>query len=91
MAVEKVEIKSKGQSLGEFDYEYPETLEDGIDLDGEEKVFKLYASQRKIRWVDSKRRELTGGGLPKAVVDALKSADPEVLKTIAESLGVELA
>jgi len=57
-------------------------------LTAKRRCSKLYASQRKIRWVDSKRRELTGGGLPKAVVDALKSADPEVLKTIAESLGV---
>jgi len=91
MAVEKVEIKAKGQSLGEFEYEAPDTLEEAIEYDGEDKVYKLYCMQRKIRWADAKRRELTGGGLPKAVVDALKSADPDVLKRIAAELGVELA
>jgi len=91
MGIEQVEIKSKGQSLGKFDYEYPDNLDEALDQDGEEKIYKLYAMQRKIRWADAKRRELTGGGLPKAVVDALKSADPAILKRIAEELGVELA
>ena len=90
MAIEKIEVSSKGQSLGTFDYEYPATLEEAIDVDKEEKVYKLYAAQRKIRWVDAKRRELTGGGVPKAVTDALKSADPDVLKKIAQELGIEL-
>ena len=90
MPIESIEIKSKNQSLGSFDYEHPSTLEEGLDMDGEDKVFKLYAAQRKIRWVDGKRRELTGGGLPKAVTDALKSADPDVLKKIAAELGIEL-
>ena len=91
MAIEKVEISSKGQVLGEFDYDYPETLEAALSTDGEEKIYKLYTAQRKIRWVDAKRRELTGGGVPKAVTDALKNADPAVLKAIAEKLGIELA
>jgi len=40
--------------------------------------------------MDGKRRELTGGGLPKSVTDALKAADPEQLRAIAAQLGVDL-
>lgn len=90
MKSEKVEIKSKGQSLGEFDYSYPETLEEGIGADGEESVFKLYTMQRKIRFMDAKRRELTGGGLPKTLTDKLRSLDKDKLAQIADLLGIEL-
>ena len=40
--------------------------------------------------MDNKRRELTGGGLPKQITAALKSADPDVIAAIAAQLGVEL-
>ena len=89
MANETVEISSKGQVVGSLDYEYPETLEDAIDMDGEEKVYKLFAAQRKIRAIDAKRRELTGGGLPKNILAALKGADPVKLAEILEKLGIE--
>lgn len=89
MAIEKVEISSKGQVVGSLEYEYPETLEDAIDMDGEEKVYKLFAAQRKIRAIDAKRRELTGGGLPKNILAALKGADPVKLAEILEKLGIE--
>ena len=90
MATESVEIKSKKQSLGSFDYEYPETLEDAVEMDGAEAVYKFYAQQRKIRWMDAKRRELTGGGLPKAITDALKAKSPDELRALAADLGIEL-
>ena len=85
-----VEVKSKGQVLGTFDYEAPVDLSEAIDVDGEDKIFKLYAQQRKIAFLNAKRRELTGGGLPKALVQALKDADPEVLKKIAAEMGLDL-
>lgn len=91
MNSEKITIKSKDKIVGEFDYDYPENLEEGLQVDGEDKVYKLYAMQRKIRAVDTQRRMLTGGGLPKAVVDALKSADPAILAKIASDLGVDLS
>lgn len=91
MQTESVEIKSKGQVVGTVDYDYPETLDEAIEVDGEDKIYKLYAQQRKIRFIDSERRRLTGGGLPSQVTKALKNADPETLAAIAEKLGVELA
>jgi hypothetical protein len=90
MQTETVEIKSKGQVVGTPEYEYPETLDEGLEMDGEEKVFKLYAQQRKIRWAEAERRRLTGAGLPSAVTKAIKNADPETLKRIADELGIDL-
>ena len=85
-----LEIKSKGEVVGMLEYDAPENLSEGMDMDGEEKVFKLYAQQRKITAMNNKRRELTGGGVPKALLSALKDADPEVLQKIAAEMGLEL-
>jgi len=92
MKTEELELKSKNVILegSPFDYTAPESMEEALEVDGEEKIFKLYMQQRKIRWMDSKRREVTGGGLPKQLADALKSADPAILAAIAEKLGVTL-
>jgi len=90
MQTSHVEIKSKGEIIGEFDYEFPDSLEEGLEVDGEEKVYNLYIQKRKINFMDAKRRELTGGGLPKQITAALKSADPDVIAKIAAQLGVEL-
>ena len=85
-----VEIKSKDVNLGNFEYSYPESLQEALQVDGEEKVFKLFTQIRKIRFIDEIRRQKTGGGLPKEVVKALKSADPETLRKIAATLGLEI-
>jgi len=85
-----IQIKSKKEVLAEIEYEYPENLEEGFEVDGEEKCYKLYIQKRKINFMDNKRRELTGGGLPKQITAALKSADPDVIAAIAAQLGVEL-
>lgn len=90
METVNVEVKSKGQVLGTFDYEAPVDLSEAVDVDGEDKIYKLYAQQRKIAFLNAKRRELTGGGLPKALIKALKDADPDVLKKIAEEMGLDL-
>lgn len=89
--IESIEVKSKGEVVGTLEYEYPENLKEGIKMDGEEKVFALYSAQRKIKARDAERTKLTGGGgLPKAITKALKSADPNVVAEIAKALGVEL-
>jgi len=90
MKTDAIVVKAKGVAIGTYDYEFPEDLEEGLEADGEEKVFKLYAQQRKIRWMDNKRREVTGGGLPKQITDALKSLNPDQLAAIAAQLGLEL-
>lgn len=90
MKTEATEIKSKGESLGKVDYTFPETLEEGLEKDGEETVYKLYAMQRKIRFIDAKRRELTGTGLPKTLTAKLKTLDKDKLAQVMELLGIEL-
>ncbi len=87
MKTEQVTIKSKGSVLEETAYAFPETLEEGLKVDGPEKVFALYAQQRKIRFMDGRRRTLTGGGIGSAMAKALKGADPAKLLKIAEMVG----
>jgi len=89
--IESIEIRSKGELLGTLEYEAPENLKEGIKMDEEAKVFMLYSAQRKIKARDAERNKLTGGGgLPKAITAALKSADPETVAKIAAALGVDL-
>jgi len=90
MKTETVEVKSKGQVLGSYEYEFPENLEEALDIEDDEKIYKLYAMKRKTNFLDAKRREITGGGLPTQIVKALKAANPEVLAAIAAELGIEL-
>ena len=88
---ESILIKSKGQDVGTLEYVYPENLEEAIEMDGDEKVFQLYSAMRKIKERDAERNKLTGGGgLPKAITAALKSANPDVVAQIAAALGIEL-
>jgi hypothetical protein len=88
---ETIEIKSKGELVGSLEYVAPENLDEGIEMDGPDKVFSLYYAQRKIKARDAERNKLTGGGgLPKAITAALKSADPDTVAEIAAALGVEL-
>jgi len=84
-----VEIKSKKEIVGTIEYEAPETLEEALQMDGEEKIFSLYAQQRKIRAMDNARREKTGGGLPTKITKALKGASKEQLMAILDQLGVD--
>lgn len=91
MKKETVEIKSKGQVLGTFDYEYPENMKEAIKVDGEDDVFKLYLAKRKIAFMDTRRRELTGGGgLPKNLREALKKMDPKELAALLAQAGVDV-
>ena len=77
-------------------YSYPETLEEAVTVDGAEKVFKLYAQQRKIRWADAIRAEKTGGASAEtkgltAKIRELAKSNPEALKQVAELLGIDLS
>lgn len=88
---EAVDIKAKKIVVATRDYSYPENLEEGLTVDGEEKVYKLYAQQRKIRWMDGIRKEVTGGGgIPKDIMAKLKSIDPTALLEALKSLGIEI-
>ena len=89
MQTEAITIKSKGDVLETSKYEYPESLEEAIKVDGPEKIFAYYGQQRKIRYMDGRRRALTGGGVTSAMAKALKSATPEKLLEIAKKLGDE--
>ena len=82
MKKEKIEIKSKGAVIEVAEYESPETLEEAFQVDGQEKVLKLYLMERKTRFMDSRRRILTGGGVRGALAKAFRSAKPEQLQQL---------
>lgn len=86
------DLEVKGKGLAEplkVDYPYPETLAEGIQVDGEEKVYKLYAQQRKIRFMDAERKKATGGGLSKQLTAALKSVPQDKLLELLAAAGIE--
>ncbi len=67
-----------------------------MQVDGSEKVFKLYAQQRKIRWADGVRAEKTGGSSAEtkgltAKIRELAKTNPDALKQVAELLGIDLS
>lgn len=88
----------KGEDKKVFEelYTFPETMEEAVQVDGTEKVFKLYLQQRKIRWADGVRAEKTTGtsaetkGLT-AKIRELAKTNPEALKQVAELLGIDLS
>ena len=94
MITEQVVIKSKKQDLegSPFDYEAPSNLEEALEKDGEEKVYKLYAQIRKIRWMDSKRKELNGGGIPSQIKKLIedKNLSEEDIMQLGTLLGLDL-
>lgn len=92
MKNDMIDIKSKGVvvSDGQVLYEYPETMEEAIIVDGEEAVLKVYLQKRKTNFMDTKRKELTGGGIPSEIKELLKSADPVKLAKALEKLKLEL-
>lgn len=87
---QNVEIKSKGQLLGAFEYVEPDSLAEGVQMDGEEKVFSLYKQKRKTNWMDAKRKELTGGGLPKKIIDALRNMPKDKLDRLLGDLDLDI-
>jgi len=92
MFTEQVEVKAKKLVIegSPFPYSYPESLEEALTADGEDKVYKLYIQQRKIRFMDSKRKEVTGGGIPKELIAALKNAPKEYLAKLLADLDIDL-
>lgn len=95
MKSEAVEVKSKKVAVegSPFDYEFPETLEEALEVDGDEKVYSLYIQQRKIRFMDAKRKEATGGGIPKTLLNLIKAKNlsEEKLLQLADALDLDLS
>ena len=57
----------------EFDYDEPESLEEGIEMDGEEKLIKTWLNERKTNFQDKKRKEMLTA-IEKAYLAKIKEA-----------------
>lgn len=74
MKVETAKIKSKEMNNeAEFQYAYPETLQEAISVDGEERVLNLYRQERKTSYLDYGRALLKAGKTPTEVTEAMNS------------------
>ena len=76
----KVSVKAKVGKLEktkEFDYDEPETLEEAIEEDSKETLFKTYLIKRKTNFQDKQRKDL---------VDKMTKAIQKKL----EELGIEI-
>ena len=76
----KVSVKAKVGKLektAEFDYQEPETLEEAIESDGKDELFKTYLIKRKTNFQDKNR---------KGMVDKMTKAIQKKL----EELGIEI-
>lgn len=86
--MENLEIKSKKDVVAIINYEYPESLDEGIQVDGVEKVLGFYLQARKARAMNDARTEAAGGGGTgmRALMKALKNASPEFLENLKTQL-----
>lgn len=72
------------------DYVYPETWAEAVKMDGEDKAFKTYLTERYTNFLDAKRREATTNAIPAAlkakVREVWKSGDKAKIKQLADLL-----
>jgi hypothetical protein len=88
---ETLEVKSKGQVVGAFEYTAPENMKEAIEMDGKDRIFALYLTRRKADAMTKERTRLTGGGgVSREISKALKGLKPDKLAEVAKLLGVEL-
>lgn len=88
MQTSTVQVKSKGKVLKELEYSEPETLQEAFDVDGEEKIFSLYSQKRKADFLNNERRKLTSTGVPKEILEAMRSMPREELVKKLDEIGL---
>jgi hypothetical protein len=77
MKQEQITVKGKVGSIeiqGKYDYEYPESLEEGIDMDTDKKVMQLYQNERKTQYMDKCRKDLIKRATEK-IAEQMKTMD----------------
>ena len=75
-------------------YSYPETWEEADRIDGHEKAFKTYLSERYTNFLDAKRRAAMSNAIPAPLKAKIKavwlSKDTEKLVKLAELLDMSI-
>lgn len=82
MNISEVVVSSKSKEVTRFNYEYPTTLEEGISVDGAEKVFELYSKARKQVATNVARQKALGGGTGMRALMAALKGDPELMERL---------
>ena len=69
-----VTCKLSGKKLTKnFPYDEPESLEEGIEMDGEDKVIRTWLNERKTNFQDKMRKEMLKA-MEKALLRKIKEA-----------------
>jgi len=75
-------------------YTYPETLEEAVEVDGEDKIMKVYLVKRYTNFLDVERRKAMTNAIPKVMLDKIrslwKSGDKAKLELVCETLGIDM-
>ena len=77
MKKETIEVKGKVGSIeiaGKYDYEYPESPEEGLEVDGEKRFMQLYQNERKTQFMDKCRKDLIKRATAK-IAEKMKDMD----------------
>lgn len=76
------------------EYTYPENWIEAVAMDGEDKAFKVYLSERYTNFLDTKRREAMSNAIPatlKAKIrEVWKSGNTAKIKALAEVLDLSI-
>jgi len=77
-----INVKSQGKEIGSFEYEYPETMEEALQVDGEAEIFELYLKARKAKYTNAFR----AAQLMAILKEKLKDKSEEELETLLNML-----
>jgi hypothetical protein len=94
LATVKIGRGDNGRVVWTGDYVYPETWVEADAMDGHEKAFKTYLSERYTNFLDGKRRASVSNAIPTALKAKIKavwhSKDTEKLEQLAELLDLTM-
>ena len=89
-AVVKVGKGDEARIVWEGPYTYPETWAEADEMDGHDKAFKTYLTERYTNFLDARRREAVSNAIPKPLKDKIRdvwrSGDAEKIKKLADLL-----
>jgi hypothetical protein len=81
----KKDVKSKGEIIGQVEYNEPQTSAEAVEMFGEEGSLDLLKYALMVKRMNAFRTSATSSGIPKDVQKQLRS-NPELLKKVLEEL-----
>ena len=81
-----INVKSQGKEIGSFEYEYPETMEEALQVDSEAEIFELYLKARKAKYTNAFRAAQKPKSLMAILKEKLKDKSEEELEALLNML-----